>query len=159
MRTIPAHIRDQFPPAAIIAFERFERRQCGHERPSGAQDAGGRWYPDADERQECCTHIRPPSRAWPGSLYAHCCTLGHCGRLEGLHRQSHRVLRRLAFFVADDDRPARTAPHDLCLTCGASWLCEHRQYAGDVHSLWEDPELIEVASFRADFGKHLQHAP
>lgn len=56
-------------------------RKKGIKSPAGKNDKAGRWHPDADERQDCCAEIREPSRAWPSSLYRHCCTYKHCRKL------------------------------------------------------------------------------
>ena len=46
-------------------------------RPDGSTDRGGRWYPNKAEENGCCNSIRTPSRAWPWSLYRHCCSAKH----------------------------------------------------------------------------------
>ena len=49
--------------------------------PIGREDAAGRWYPADEEKQECCSGLRDPSRAWPNSLKKHCCSAKHVARL------------------------------------------------------------------------------
>jgi len=45
--------------------------------PNGRFDRGGRWYPKDEEDQECCSHIRSPSRDFPYSLMTHCRSRAH----------------------------------------------------------------------------------
>jgi hypothetical protein len=71
-------------PAVV---EKFERRQDRLENPDGAFDKKGRWYPSKDERQECCSSIRYPSRAWPYSYMVHCRTLQHIQHLLGVAKE------------------------------------------------------------------------
>jgi hypothetical protein len=47
-------------------------------RPDGKNDRQGRWYPDPEiEECSCCKNIRRPSRAYPSSLWKHCCSKAH----------------------------------------------------------------------------------
>jgi len=50
-------------------------RKIGYLPPIGRRDKYGRWYPDDDERQPCCTVY--PTRRHPNNLIRHCCTLIH----------------------------------------------------------------------------------
>jgi hypothetical protein len=68
----------------LAAAEEYQRRQEGQSRPEGKRDSGGRWYPSERERQPCCDSIRNPSRAFPWSLYRHCCTALHVASLYGV---------------------------------------------------------------------------
>jgi len=61
--------------------------------PQGRLDNGGRWYPSAEERRECCRTIREPSRKWPFSLLVHCRSLRHVAHLYGV---DEKELRKLA---------------------------------------------------------------
>jgi len=60
---------------------KYESRQDRSEHPEGTFDDAGRWYPDDDERCECCDYIRSPSRAYPYSLMVHCRTKKHIRHL------------------------------------------------------------------------------
>lgn len=63
------------------AAQAYIDRKAGKSYPAGRHDRGGRWYPDADERQVCCSQIREPSRAWPRTLQLHCHSATHVARL------------------------------------------------------------------------------
>lgn len=56
-------------------------RKVRYHHPNGKFDKAGRWYPDDDERQECCKGIRAPSRSYPYSLMTHCRTARHVAHL------------------------------------------------------------------------------
>ena len=105
-----------------LALERYEARRQGLERPAGTSDRARRWYPAPEERRACCDRVRPPSRAWPWSLWKHCRSLEHVARLVGA---DPAACRRVLAKAQAAKRPARTAPTDLCLVCGAWWDCEH----------------------------------
>jgi hypothetical protein len=59
------------------AVKTYLDRQVRKEHPGGEFDSKGRWYPDEEERQECCDSIRRPSRCWPYSLLSHCRSAEH----------------------------------------------------------------------------------
>ncbi len=137
--------------ALLRALARFKARRDGAERPDGKRDRAGRWYPSPTEAQPCCGHIREPSRGWPWSLYVHCLTAEHVAALEGVSRLAIRsaIAKRAA-----RNRPARTAPRDLCLDCGASleWGCDH-------HSRPYPDGMIAIPDHRADMTRHLATLP
>lgn len=45
--------------------------------PEGTWDLAGRWYPHDEEKCECCSGLRSPSRDYPKSLWKHCLTKKH----------------------------------------------------------------------------------
>lgn len=64
-------------------------REKRYLKPSGKYDKARRWYPDDEiEKCECCCFIRSPSKAWPSSLYRHCCSLGHICNMLGVDRKT-----------------------------------------------------------------------
>lgn len=64
-----------------LAAIEYKKRQSRKRQPQGYFDNAGRWYPDKDERQECCRLIRAPSKQYPYSLMLHCRTARHVARL------------------------------------------------------------------------------
>jgi len=143
---------DPAPESALSrALARFAARKEGAERPQGTRDTAGRWYPSPMEAQPCCGHIREPSRAWPWSLFVHCMTAEHVAALEGVPRLA---IRSALAKDAARKRPARTAPTDLCLDCGASleWGCDH-------NPLSPTNGLIAIPDHRADMRRHLATVP
>jgi len=52
-------------------------RKARAAHPAGHYENGGRWYPDNDERCDCCASITSPTRAHVYSLRNHCRTLVH----------------------------------------------------------------------------------
>lgn len=81
-------------PALIARLDRaytcWRRRQDRNEHPRGEFDNAGRWYPSAEERCECCSEIREPSRAWPNSLNKHCRSVEHVASLHGVEASQLR---------------------------------------------------------------------
>ena len=53
--------------AAVYEWRRLQDRK---EHPAGKFDNGGRFY--SSEKFDCCSSIRPPSRAFPYSEMTHC---------------------------------------------------------------------------------------
>jgi hypothetical protein len=131
--------RPEITTEIIEAYNLYQRRQAGIERPRGRCDNGGRWYPSDDEWQECCRTIRRPSRAFPWALYTHAFSAEHIANLTGVEP---RALRSL---IARQ-RPARTAP-DICTICYVPG-CEHERRA-------ELAGLRAVPAHRADMDRHL----
>lgn len=77
--------------AAVTEYKRRVNRQS---HPKGTFEKNGAWYPDPDrEEQDCCAHVRRPSRAWPYSLMKHCRSVEHVAALFGVPVQE---LRRAA---------------------------------------------------------------
>jgi hypothetical protein len=149
-RRIPAScIPPRYPATVIAAYLVYRSRTLHQSHPDGRTDAGGRWYPTPDEQRDCCRRIRSPSRAWPWSLRGHCRSAIHCAACCGVEPG---VLRGLISWLANYTRDTASAPVDLCLTCGASWPCEHREW-------WtpqtDDPCLIAVPDECADMAVHL----
>lgn len=66
------------------AAEEYRKRKSRGKHPDGQFDGGGRWYPSAPERQDCCSRIRQPSRSYPYSLMVHCRTARHVAQLYGV---------------------------------------------------------------------------
>lgn len=66
------------------AVQLYSDRQSRRSHPDGKFDKAGRWYPDLNERQECCRLIRQPTRAYPYSLMLHCRTALHVSKLCGV---------------------------------------------------------------------------
>ena len=67
--------------AALYHWKSLQDRKT---HPDGTFDNGGRWYPTDDEKQECCEHIRSPSRTHPYSYLLHCRSYGHVARKFGV---------------------------------------------------------------------------
>lgn len=67
-----------------IAVEELYKRQNRLKRISGKSDKQGRWYPDETERRQCCGEIRSPSKAYPWSLFKHCCGVVHVANYYGV---------------------------------------------------------------------------
>jgi len=86
---------DRLNEALIEYLNRRDRTS----EPQGKYDRGGRWYPDDEERRECCRTIREPSCNWPYSLLVHCRSLRHVAHLYGVDESE---LRRLARVYTDD---------------------------------------------------------
>jgi hypothetical protein len=117
---LPERFRGERVQAAV---RRYLRRQTGRERPRGRWDGAGRFWPDPwDEERRCCRQVRRPSRAWPLSLWRHCHTAEH---VAALCEVPPTTLRGAVAWLRRREAPAKTAPDDLCPTCGASWPCEH----------------------------------
>jgi len=74
--------------AALEYVNRRDRRSY----PGGKFDKGGRWYPDDDERRDCCDSIRSPSRRFPYALLLHCRTLKHVAKLYNVDEKQLREL-------------------------------------------------------------------
>ncbi|MGD9890314.1 MAG: hypothetical protein AB7R89_16330 [Dehalococcoidia bacterium] len=148
-RQIPASIIPARYRPVLPAFVLYRSRTLRRSHPEGTTDKGGRWYPVPEERRDCCTRIRTPSRAWPWSLLVHCRTAGHIATLLDVEP---RLLRGLILWLANYCRDTTTAPVNLCGVCGASWPCEHRSWWTPAT---DDPNLIEVPSARADMTVHL----
>lgn len=151
-RELPPILPAYATESLITAYERYCQRWLGREQPDGKRDHGGRWHPNAAERQPCCERIRQPSRQWPGSLLAHCTSARHVAALCGA---SERDLRRLLAWVAWYWQPARTSHHGtpFCPQCGCSWWpcdCQpEREWRPS------DPNLVAVPDHRADMTIHL----
>ena len=149
---IPAHLATRYADA-LPGYRLYLDREHGRERPDGRTDNGGRWYPAPCERRACCECVRPPSRLWPWSLYAHAHSARHCSTLAGVEP---RRLRGLLSALAAYKRPAATAPADLCPTCGASWPCEHMpDDRAIVDALAAQAGVRLIPSYRADMSRHL----
>ncbi len=117
---LPERFRGERVQAAV---RRSLRRQTGRERPRGTWDMAGRFWPDRwDEERPCCRRVRRPSRAWPLSLWRHCHTAEHVAELCGVWPT---LVRGALAWLRLREAPAKTAPIDVCPTCGASWACEH----------------------------------
>jgi len=67
-----------------LAAEMYRSRQNRRSHPQGKFDKQKRWYPSADEMQECCRSIRPPSVSYPYSLMKHCRSLEHVAAMYGV---------------------------------------------------------------------------
>lgn len=74
--------RQRLEAAAKLCRDRQDRRKD----PIGYLDNHGRWYPSAEEEQDCCSNIRLPSRAYPYSLLVHACTARHVAQLMDIPR-------------------------------------------------------------------------
>jgi hypothetical protein len=59
------------------AAREYLSRKSRDSHPDGHFDAGGRWYPDEEERCDFCSLVRTPSRGYPYSLLVHCRTADH----------------------------------------------------------------------------------
>jgi hypothetical protein len=79
-----------FDTALLDAVTCYTDRKNRTTHPDGSTDNGGRWYPDASERQDCCAHVRSPSRSYPWSLMLHCRTAGHIAALYGVDETALR---------------------------------------------------------------------
>ena len=66
------------------ATQAYLRRKSRAEHPEGSFDKQGRWWPSAQEHQDCCAHIRSPTRSYPYSLMLHCRTAEHVANLHGV---------------------------------------------------------------------------
>lgn len=66
------------------AIHCYYKRQERNEHPSGGFDNAGRWYPDEEEKCDCCYGLRAPSRAFPYPLMTHCRTINHVANLFGV---------------------------------------------------------------------------
>jgi hypothetical protein len=147
---LPAPILDRYGAAAVEAWRVYERLQRRRTHPDGWFEAG-RWYPSPAEHRPCCDRVRRPSARWPCSLMTHCRAAAHVGAVLGV---DPKAIRGIAAWFGWSSRMAWTAPA-LCLTCGASWSCEH----GFTPLADVDPALIPVPSNRADLSVHLRYAP
>lgn len=58
-------------------YKRLERS----EHPTGRFDKAGRWFPEDEEKCDCCFGLRAPSRAYPYSLMTHCRSIYHIANL------------------------------------------------------------------------------
>lgn len=72
------------------AAQEYLDRRARKVHPAGSFDNAGRWYPHDDERQECCSAVRSPSRSYPYSYMVHCRTIGHVAHLYGVDEASLR---------------------------------------------------------------------
>ena len=78
--------RDPKVEQALACFIAFKNRES---HPSGRFDRPSkRWYPNKEEKQECCTEIHPPSRAYPYALMTHCRSAKHVWHV---HHLAHLV--------------------------------------------------------------------
>lgn len=92
--------------------------------PDGHSDRAGRWYPTAEERQECCSAIRSPSREHPFGLLQHCTTAKHVAALYGIElaalnaaaKEVKDVQYRLLGALEDLDADARRVAIGLAPT-------------------------------------------
>jgi hypothetical protein len=75
-----------FSPTVDLAAREYLDRRDRNTHPTGKFDGGGRWTPSETERQDCCSHIRAPSRTWPFSLLPHCRSAVHIANLFGVDR-------------------------------------------------------------------------
>ena len=96
----------------ILAGHEYNLRKQRLAKPRGKSD-GVRWFPGSTERCDCCKHIREPSRAFPLSLYRHCCTAVHVAQLFGVDendvRSAAKRLEGLYINAATDDPLALVA--------------------------------------------------
>lgn len=67
-----------------MALQCYFRRKERTENPSGNFDKQGRFYPNSEELQPCCTYIRIPSKNWPYSLMVHCRSAEHIANIFGV---------------------------------------------------------------------------
>lgn len=93
---------------ALDAARAYDARQNRVEHPDGEFDKAGRWYPSDDERQDCCSYVRGPSRAWPYSYMKHCRSAAHVAALYGV---SERDLKRALYLL--DRYPSHVAESAL----------------------------------------------
>lgn len=81
---------------ALDAAKEWQQRDARLSRPAGTWDRAGRYYPSPEEFQSCCAAIRPPSRAWPYSLWVHVHSIDHVANIYRVDRkQVMRALRIL----------------------------------------------------------------
>lgn len=85
------------------AVETYLKRQSRTEHPDGHFDKARRWEPSGSERQECCSHIRGPSRAYPYSYMTHCRSIPHVAQLYGVREDVLRSLARNQDKIEDVD--------------------------------------------------------
>lgn len=75
------------------AIQKFMALQAREINPVGTFDNAGRWYPDVDEKCDCCKSVRSPSRAYPYSLMLHCRSLRHiCTKYELDYKEVKKVM-------------------------------------------------------------------
>lgn len=79
-RLSPAEQRQMRRVAEAGALHRARLDRDRH--PDGGTE-GPRWWPSDAERQECCSFVRTPSRAFPWTLMQHCRTAEHVAALTG----------------------------------------------------------------------------
>ena len=77
------------------AVKSYIKRKYRIEHPQGTFDRAGRWYPDVDEKCECCWSIRQPSGQFPYSLMVHCRSAEHIVRLYEVDQKEFKRLARL----------------------------------------------------------------
>lgn len=82
--------------AIDTAAKAYVERKARRVHPVGGLDKGGRWYPAAREVQECCRHVRTPSRTYPYSLLTHARSLAHVCALYGVPKTQELAVRRRA---------------------------------------------------------------
>jgi hypothetical protein len=70
----------------------FLNRQLRLSNPRGKFDKAARWFPDPDERRDCCDSVRSPSRRFKFSLMLHCRTLKHVAKLYNVDEKQLRKL-------------------------------------------------------------------
>lgn len=99
---------------AVLAGHEYNLRKRRLARPKGKSD-GVRWFPGTSERCDCCKDIREPSRAFPLSLYRHCCTAVHVAQLFGVDENDVRsAAKRLEglYVQAATDNPLELVARD-----------------------------------------------
>lgn len=84
----------KFPKSVLDAARLYSARKERDSHPEGTFDNAGRWYPSDREWQECCGHVRSPTRAFPYSYMTHCRTAEHAANRFGVDvkevRRAHK---------------------------------------------------------------------
>lgn len=83
------------------AAQEFIDRKNRNSHPDGKFDGASRWYPSESEKQECCGHVRSPSRAYPYSYMVHCRTIQHVAKL---YNVDEKELRKLVIKITPPKR-------------------------------------------------------
>jgi hypothetical protein len=99
-----------------VLFNRFVSLYSKVYQPLGKYDKGGRWYPEDEEREECCEYVRSPSRSFPYSLLKHCRSQKH---VKNVLRSVYGVegIRDLPKLINKDDMMGKIA-RDVMLGVG-----------------------------------------
>ena len=63
------------------AIDCYYKRLVRDEHPEGEFDNASRWYPNEEEKCDCCYGLRVTSRSYPYSLMVHCRTINHIANL------------------------------------------------------------------------------
>ena len=122
------------------AAREWENRKQRNTNPEGTFDNAGRWYPDDDERQECCDSVRGPSRSYPYSYMTHCRTAAHVAAVCGVELVELKAAHRLLFPPAKQE----AAEHHT------AWKAVAVRADGSLASIFDDEVTYEIGKTRCE---------